>query len=89
MKVTFIIKNVTDVFFNGNGSGIVGLLNMADAAKFAYLNRMRTDMGFTMKIGTGQFRDLVELNQVLRNPKSFTFKIEPRKGYKLVTFDIL
>ena len=88
MKVTFIIKNVTDVFFDGNGSSIVGLMNMADPAKFTHLNNIRRDMGLTMKIGTGQFRDQVELNQILRNPKSFTFKIEPRKGYKLATFDI-
>lgn len=88
MKVTFILKNVTDVFFDGNGSSIVGLMNMTDPAKFAHLNNIRRDMGFTMKIGAGQFRDQVELNQILRNPQSFTFKIEPRKGYKLASFDI-
>jgi hypothetical protein len=42
-----------------------------------------------MRIGNGQFREAVELNQIMRAPKSIEFKIEPRKGYKLATFDII
>ncbi|MCP3024977.1 hypothetical protein [Cupriavidus basilensis] len=88
MKVTFILKGVTDTFYEGRGDAIVGLLNMSDAEKFAYLNKARHDFGFSMKIGTGQFRDAVELNQILREAPAFTFTLEPRRGYKLATFQI-
>ena len=88
MKVTFIIKNMSEAFYNGNGESITGLLKMTDADKFTYLNKSRHDHGFTMKIGTGQFRDQVELNQLLRTNPPVAFKLEPRRGYKLATFEI-
>ena len=88
IKVTYILKGVTDVFYQGNGDGgsIEGLLNKADAEKFAYLNEVRHVMGFTQKIGSGQFRDAVELNARMRTNPTFAFSLEPRKGYKLATF---
>jgi hypothetical protein len=87
MKVTFILKGVTDVFYNGFGASIVGLMNLTDMEKFAYLNRARHEHpGFSMKIGTGQFRDAVELNQILRTEPSVEFKLEMRRGYRLATF---
>ena len=43
----------------------------------------------TMKIGMGQFRDAVELNAMRRLPCSISFKLEPRKGYKLATFEFI
>ena len=61
-------------------------LNKVDAEKFAYLNKVRHDMGFTQKIGSGQFRDAVELNARMRTNPAFEFSLEPRKGYKLATF---
>ena len=90
MKVTFILKDFTDAFFNGTDSGsIVGLLNETDADKFQRLTRMANEKRITRKIGAGQFRDNVELNQIVHKPSvSFAFKLEPRKGYKLATFDI-
>ena len=88
MKVTFILKGKTDEFFNGFGDSIKGLLNMNDSEKFSYLNRNRNEYGFSMKIGAGDFRDAVELNQLLRQPVSMEFRLEPRKGYRLATFDI-
>ena len=92
MKVTFTLKDLTDTFYNGLGDSIVGLLNMTDSEKFAYLSKaaVKKELKISMKIGTSdQFRDKVELNQIMRNPNArYEFKIEPRKGYKLVTFEV-
>lgn len=91
MKVTFTIKDVTEAFFNGFGESIKGLNNMTDAEKFSYLTQKVQEraLKISMKIATGQFRDRVELNQILRKPDvSFAFKLEPRKGYKLASFEI-
>lgn len=89
MKITAILKDFTEQFYNGTDSGsIIGLLNMSDADKFETCRRLAGEKRVTMKIGSGQFRDAVELNSMRRNPCNFTFKIEPRKGYKLVTFEI-
>jgi hypothetical protein len=44
-----------------------------------------------VKIGNGSFRDKVEWNQAMRDAtrkERMTAKIEPRKGYRLVTFEI-
>ena len=88
MRITFILKDLTDAFYEGVGESIVGLLNMADADKFAKLNKMAQDKRVKMKIGNDSFRDKVELNQMLRNSCTYVFKLEPRKGYKLATFEI-
>lgn len=90
MKVTFIIKDVSEAFFEGVGSSIKGLNNMDDREKFTYLNKTALEkcLNIKMKIGNDSFRDRVELNQTLRNVKSLSYKIEPRKGYKLATFEI-
>jgi len=87
MRVTYIIKNVTDVFYHGSEHGITGLLNMPDMDKFNHLNKVRHDMGISQKIGNGQFRDAVELNSMLKKNPSVKFSLEPRKGYKLATFE--
>lgn len=90
IKVTYILKNLTDCFYDGNGESIEGLLNLTDRAKFDKLNKcafgdLRDNV--KQKIGTGQFRDKVELNQLLRDPaQKIEFKLENRKGYKLATF---
>lgn len=86
MKVTFILKNVTEAFYMGMGESIKGLLNMTDVDKFTYLNKVRHDHVFGMKIGKGQFRDAVELNAMLRTNPAVSFSLEPRRGYKLATF---
>jgi hypothetical protein len=89
MRVTVILKDFTEQFYTGTVCGsIVGLLNMPDDMKFETCRRLAGEKRATMKIGTGQFRDAVELNAMLRNPCTFTFKLEPRKGYKLATFEI-
>ena len=89
MKITVILKDFSEQFYTGTeGGSIVGLFNMADADKFELCRRLANDKRATMKIGTGQFCDAVELNALRRNPCTFTFKIEPRKGYKLATFEV-
>lgn len=86
MKVTFILKNLTDEFFEGTPSGsIVGLMSMSDAEKLKKLLTHQTD-SIKLKIGNGSFRDRVEFNQILRAPRSLSFRLEPRRGYRLATF---
>lgn len=88
MKVTVILKDFTEQFYSGTECGsIVGLLNMDEAAKFETCRRLAADKRVAMKIGTGQFRAAVELNAMRRKPCNITFKLEPRKGYKLATFE--
>ena len=88
MKVTVILKDFTEQFYTGTDSGsIVGLLNMDDAAKFESCRLLAAEKRATMKIGTGQFRDAVELHAMRRDPCAISFKLEPRRGYKLATFE--
>ena len=88
MKVTFILKDLTDEFYNGGGVlDLTGLLNMADMEKFNYLNRMRHHLAITMRVRHGAFREQVELNQMLRLKPEIRFLLAPRRGYKLATFD--
>ena len=90
MKVTAIIKNANDAFFEGFGESIIGLNNMSDKEKFDYLlNTGVTNPSMvTTKVGGGMFRDKVELNQLRRKDFSLTYKLENRKGYKLATFEV-
>lgn len=87
MKTTFTLSNLTPEFYTGYGAHLLGLLNMTDTEKFTYLDKSRTTFSnIKMKIGSGQFRDQVDLNSLLKQPHSVTFKLEPRRGYKLATF---
>lgn len=85
MKITFTVKNLTE-------SAHAELAAMSDAERFAKLTKWAFgDLRhcISQKIGSSHaFRDRVELNQIMRNPKFETYKIEPRKGYKLATFEI-
>ena len=87
MRVTVILKDITDVFFKGNESGsIPGLNSKTDEEKLRYLSK--DPARFPIKIGSGQFRDRVELNQMLRAPVNVTFELAPRKGYWLAVFEV-
>jgi hypothetical protein len=90
MKVTAIIKNANDAFFEGFGESIIGLNNMGDKEKFNYLLNMGVSSPsmVSTKVGSGMFRDKVELNQLRRKEFSLTYKLENRKGYKLATFEV-
>ena len=90
MKVTAIIKNANDAFFEGFGESIIGLNNMSDKEKFDYLLNMGVTSPsiVTTKVGGNMFRDKVELNQLRRKDFALTYKLEARKGYKLATFEV-
>jgi hypothetical protein len=86
MRVTVIIKYVTDAFFDGIPGSFKGLNQMSAAEKFAHLSKNARDFGMTMKIGTGQFRDAVDLNALLRGPHTITYALLPRRGYRIAEF---
>jgi hypothetical protein len=90
MKITAIIKNANDTFFNGFGESIKGLNNMNDKEKFDYLLNMgvANPSIVATKVGGGMFRDRVELNQLRRKDFALSYKLENRKGYKLATFEV-
>jgi hypothetical protein len=90
MKVTAIIKDVSDTFFKGHGESIKGLDNMTDKEKFDYLlnTGVTCPSMVSTKVGGGMFRDKVELNQLRRKEFSLSYKLENRKGYKIATFEI-
>ena len=88
MKVTAIMKDFSEQFYIGNGGSIPAFMAMSNGDKWQVVQRLKNERRVTLKIGSGQFRDQVELNAMLRNPCSIAFKIEPRRGYKLATFDI-
>ena len=90
MKATFIVKNVTQEFYTGFGSSIVGIDNMPPRERFHYLNKKAAEgaLEISLKIGNGSFRDRVELNQLLRKEElRIDYKDEPRRGYRLLTFE--
>ena len=91
MKVTAIIKNVNDAFFQGFGDSIKGLNNMSDLEKFNYLlNKGVTDPQIvSTKVGGGMFKDRVALNQLRRGYFELSYKLENRRGYKLATFEVM
>lgn len=90
MKVTVIIKNVSEQFFTGIDDYFAGLNNLDNKEKFNYLlnKSVEKTLNVTAKIGNGSFRDKVELNQLLRKCPRFDYKLENRKGYKLATFEV-
>lgn len=94
MEVKLILKGLSDAFYNGcalpDGSG-VGWNELDNAGKWEKAKKIAHDAsyaGCTMKIGNGSFRDTVDLNGMLnRGAKPVTCRMEPRKGYRLVTFE--
>jgi hypothetical protein len=79
MKVTCIIKDKTDLFYEQ-------LAGIED--KFHYLAHGQ-HYNISVKIGSSNaFRDRVELNQITRGPHQIIYKLENRKGYRLATFEI-
>ena len=90
MKITAIIKNVNEQFFNGFGDSIQGLNNMDDKEKFNYLMNMGVSSPsmVTTKVGSGMFKDKVELNQLRSKDFTLNYKLENRKGYKLAIFEL-
>ena len=91
MKVTFICKNLSDVFYNGNGGSIRGINSLSDSDRLEKLFNYSglPEYQITSKIGDGSFRDKVDLNALKRKGwKVESYKQENRKGYKLITFEV-
>jgi hypothetical protein len=86
MKVTVILKDFADAFYDGHGDSIPSFLAMSEAEKFAKCKKLHGEKRSTMKIGSGAFRDAVELNSLTKSAHSIAFTLEPRRGYKLATF---
>ena len=89
MIVTFILKDLSEQFYQGFGQHIKGLFNMSDEEKFHFLKQKGQELGITIKIGDNGFARKVELNSLLQKNPTFTFKLEPRRGYKLATFTVI
>lgn len=91
MKVTFICKDLTDVFYNGNGGSIQGLNNLSDLERLEKLFKYAglPEYKISSKIGDNSFRDKVALNALKRKGwRVESYKFENRKGYKLLTFEV-
>lgn len=87
MQTTFIIKNLTPETIDSI---------MAMQPFEAHNQLFKWAFGdlkhcVSQKCGSGAFRDRAEWNGIIRDAKSgaksLKFKIEPRKGYKLITFE--
>ena len=83
MKITATLHDLSDNFY-------AKLASMAPREKYDYLRRLKNDLPhcIKIKIGNGQFRDAVDLNSMMRGPCTYTYKLEPRRGYKLATFEV-
>ena len=85
MKVTFILKNLTE-------STLAEFQVMDPRAAFDKLHKWAFgDLRHLVSIKFGvsnAFRDRVDTNLLLKADCAISFKIEPRKGYKLVTFTL-
>jgi len=88
MQATAILKNLTDEFYSGF-AGRVGFADKSAREQFEYCNSSQgRDLKITIKFGRGSFGDQVDFNRLWKSGAPMTSKIEPRKGYKLVTFTI-
>ena len=77
MKVTFILKNLSEIFYTK-------LEKSND--KFKYLCSVR-DLPVTRKIGSGTFADDMAFNKKYKKCQEYkSYKLENRRGYKLATF---
>ena len=85
IKVTFILKNLSQEFYEGSEFGpITGFNEKTPEEKFRYL--LKDPTRFPCKIASGQFKDKVELNSILKGPCAFDYSLGSRAGYKLATF---
>jgi hypothetical protein len=86
MKTTFTIRNLTETTLSELS---------AMSPRDAYARLLKWALGdlkhcVSVKNGSGAFRDRVEWNGIMRRVETeqtpLTFKLEPRRGYKLATF---
>jgi hypothetical protein len=93
MKITAIFRDLSDEFWHGFGDSIPAFLNLSPLAQFERAQSLANKMprNVSVKIGNGSFRDRVEWNQAMRDAtrkERMKAKIEPRRGYRLFTFEI-
>jgi len=93
MKITVIVRDLSDAFWNGNGDLIPSFLVQSAIDRLERLKKLSVDLprNVQIKVGNGSFRDRVEINMELKKPgtiERMTSKIEPRRGYRLVTFEL-
>ena len=84
MKVTYTVKNMSESWY-------ADIAAMGDEERLRYLAKCAHGVFshcIKQKIGSGQFRDKVELNQILRAPKRWSYSLAPRRGYMLATFEV-
>ena len=83
LKATFTIKNMSEAY-------LASLTKCEPRQAFQVLRDSQRDLGhaISMKVGTGQIRNAVEFNDAFKANKPMTFTLEPRKGYKLATFEL-
>jgi hypothetical protein len=84
MQVTYIVKNLTE-----------SMLTRLDPEKpyDAWAQLVKWAFGdlrhcVTQKCGTGSFGDRVSVNSLIKANCAMQFKIEPRRGYNLITFTL-
>lgn len=84
MRTTFTLHNIAE-------SALTEITAMEPRAAYAKLAKWAFgDLRHAVKIKHGPsdaFRDRVDWNTILKSAKPIMMKTEPRKGYKLVTFE--
>lgn len=91
MKSTAILRDLSDQFWNGFGESFPAFTAQSPLAQFQRAERLAHEMprNVSLKIGNGSFRDRVEWSRLFRDSRDkMRATIEPRKGYKLVTFEL-
>ena len=91
MKATVTIKDLSDQFWNGFGELVPAFLSQSPIDQFQRLEKMSHEMpkNVSLKIGNGAFRDRMDWSrEIASSPQNLTSKVEPRRGYKLVTFEL-
>ena len=87
MKVTAILRDFSPAFYEGFPPSIPSFLAMSPREQYETLVRLGNER-VPLQIGNGSFRDRVDHNQIHRDTRChIAFKLEPRKGYKLGTFE--
>ena len=88
MKATAIIKGVTSQFWEGFGSVIKGFDNLTPEEQLQFCTgNVGKDLGITVKIGDGSFRDRIAFHDLLKSSTVSSSK-SLRRGYILITFEI-
>ena len=88
MKATAIIKGVTSQFWKGFGTTIKGFDNLTPEERLQFcIGSVGKDLGITVKIGDGSFRDRIAFHDLLKSSTVSSSK-SLRRGYILITFEI-